>query len=314
MKYSFVIIAYNEEPGIQTCIKFILAQQRLGEDYEILVVDDGSKDNTAGKVGELSKENNRIKLVGDGQNHGRGYGRKKGVENAGGEYIIMIDADITLPRHWLVTCLDYIKDYDVVGGTAVPDGDVAYVHGLLGLKPKVAQHTTTITGSNGMFRRAVFDSISFDKHLREGEDVDFNHKFFAKGFRGMNIHDLLVEHQESKSFITSVKWLFQSGIGATRQLLCFREVRMPDLAAGGFVGVVSMAAVAMVCLNLSWLLALLLIVGYVSAGSLAHLYGKFELLKTPLKSCLAIAVNDVLMTSYYFGRLFGFIKFFKKVE
>ena len=46
---------------------------------------------------------------------------------------------------------------------------------------------------------------------------------------------LLVEHIENKTFPDSLRWLFTTGKGATRQLLTYRQIRVPDLATGAFV-------------------------------------------------------------------------------
>ena len=172
MKYSFVVIAFNEQENIVACIESILALQELGKSFEILIMDDGSKDRTTELVKTLSETEGRIKLITDGRNHGRGYGRWRGVRSSTGEYVVMVDADVILPKDWLANCLKHIKDYDIVGGVAVPDGDVAYVYRRFQLQPKVVVGSTTITGNNGLYKRAVFAKLNFDKNLRDGEDVD----------------------------------------------------------------------------------------------------------------------------------------------
>jgi glycosyltransferase involved in cell wall biosynthesis len=304
MKYSFVIIAYNEEHNIATCIESILAQKQLGASYEIIVVDDGSHDKTTNIVKTLSKKNKNIKLVSDGHNHGRGYSRDRGVKASTGDFIIMVDADIILPKDWLSVCLKNIKGNDVVGGIAVPDGDVAYVYNLFKLKPKVAMGSTSITGNNGFYKRAVFSKVSFDKNLREGEDVDFNHRSLAAGFMSSSIPDLTVEHQEHKSFLRSMHWLYQSGIGATRQLFRFKEIRLPDLAFAATIATVIFALIVLLLTGngLGFILPLLCVLG----ASFMHLRGKFWMPPTKAPAVLgALIVNTILIICYYIGRLVG---------
>lgn len=304
MKYSFVLIAYNEEENVISCIESILAQDKLGSSYEIIVVDDGSRDKTAELVKELAQKNESIKLVSDGKNHGRGFGRFKGVENSTGEFVIMVDADIVLPKNWLTTCLKHIKSQDVVGGIAVPDGDVAYIYRKFNLKPKTVMGSTTITGNNGMYKREVFSKVTFDKSLREGEDVDFNHRAEAAGFSAFCIPGLTVEHQESKSFPRSMQWLYQSGVGATRQLIRFREVRLPDLAFAVTL-LTTLGAIVLTTITKTgiWFAAPML--GLLSA-SFMHIRGKFDLpLTNSLQSVGAITTDALLIFCYYVGRTVG---------
>jgi glycosyltransferase involved in cell wall biosynthesis len=54
VKYSFIVIAYNEEANISSCIESIIAQDNLGNSYEILVIDDGSTDSTSEVIKKLN--------------------------------------------------------------------------------------------------------------------------------------------------------------------------------------------------------------------------------------------------------------------
>lgn len=304
MKYSFILIAYNEEHHIIASIESILKQKGLGNDYEVIVVDDGSRDKTAELVHEFSKQNTHVRLVGDGKNHGRGYGRYTGVRSASGTFIAMVDADILLPEVWLTTCLRHIQDYDVVGGIAVPDGDVAFVYRQFRLLPKTAMGSTTITGNNGLYKAAIFSKVTFDKHLREGEDVDFNHRAVAAGLKEYCIPGLTVEHQETKSFGRAMLWLYQSGMGATRQLVRFGEIRLPDIAffaeASSLLGAMFLTLFTS---NPAWLVVPLL--GLLGASAM-HMNGKFYLTRGNVLHNLAAVMTDaVFIACYYAGRITG---------
>lgn len=226
---SFLIIAYNEECTIRRCLDSILAQNNL-DDYEIIIVDDGSKDQTAKIVQEYADKNSAIFLHRMAINQGRGAARAASIKLAQGRYFAFVDADIALPPHWLSTCLEYMTEYDAVGGIAVPDGDVNYVYGLCNLKPKVANPTTIVSGSNGFYKRDIFKAISFKEDLRDGEDVVFNKMMVSNGFKIHRIRSLVVEHKEARGFFEAMKWLYQTGCGATRQFKQFKELRLPDVA------------------------------------------------------------------------------------
>lgn len=303
MKYSFILIAYNEADNVIACIQSIMAQQNLGDDYEIIVVDDGSKDTTAQLVQDFSQLQPRVKLVSDGKNHGRGYGRYRGVEVSTGEYVIMVDTDIILPTNWLATTLPYLQEYDVAGGIAVPDGDVAYIYRRFGLRPKTVMGSTTITGNNGIYKRQVFSKVNFDPKLREGEDVDFNHHLSQTGYKAICVPGLTVEHQEHKSFPRSMQWLFQSGIGATRQLIRFKEIRLPDIAFA-LTFVTFLGAIILTIALGFWIAFIVPLLGIFGA-SLLHLNGKFYLAEKPLPAIGALLTNSLLIGCYYVGRIVG---------
>ena len=227
---SFVVIAYNEAANIARTLAGIADLEELGE-HEIIVVNDGSRDDTGQIVSEISRLNPRLRLIELGQNLGRGWARSTGIAAARGSLIAMVDADIVLPANWFTRARAALSNYDAVGGIAVPDGDVAYVCRRFGLIPRVVSGTTTVTGNNGLYRRAVFDMIDFDPALREGEDVALNHAMDRQGFSSATVPGLLVRHEENKTLGTSLRWLFDSGKGATRQLLTYHEMRQPDVVA-----------------------------------------------------------------------------------
>jgi glycosyltransferase involved in cell wall biosynthesis len=310
MKYSFVVIAYNEEENIATCIQSILKQKGLGNSYEIIVVDDGSHDKTRVLVKQLSQSNKKVILKGDGLNHGRGYSRNLGIKFATGDVIAMVDGDIILPKDWLIKCISYLASHSVVGGIAVPDGDVTYLYRKFHFRPKIVQGSTTITGNNGCYKREVFSWINFNKTLREGEDVDFNHRLVATGASSLCIPNLTVEHQEHKSFSHSILWLYQSGVGATRQLIRFREFRNPDLAF--LITMIALIfAVVLLGVTGSWI-GFIVPVFFVILTSFMHMHSKFQL---PFHKFLfvvtAILVDALLISSYYIGRLVGFIVYLR---
>ncbi|MEG0021461.1 MAG: glycosyltransferase family A protein [Bacilli bacterium] len=92
MKYSFIIAMYNAELYIEDCIKSILNQTE--KNFEIIIVDDGSKDNSYNIVKKYL-DNNIVKCIRQ-TNKGCGGARNTAIENSKGEYIIIVDADDTV--------------------------------------------------------------------------------------------------------------------------------------------------------------------------------------------------------------------------
>lgn len=95
MKVSIVVAAYNVETYIERCIESLM--QQTFENIEIIVVNDGSTDNTLDKIKSLSKLDNRI-LVINQENRGVMQARKSGYNIATGEYILFVDGDDWLKK------------------------------------------------------------------------------------------------------------------------------------------------------------------------------------------------------------------------
>ena len=87
---SIVIPVYNMGNKIKTCAKSIMNQTY--KNIEIILIDDGSRDNSLQQCIELSQEDNRIKVI-HTENRGSGPARNEGIQNASGKYVYFPDAD-----------------------------------------------------------------------------------------------------------------------------------------------------------------------------------------------------------------------------
>lgn len=308
---SFVVIAYNEAGNIARTLASIDALEGLGR-YEVVVVDDGSRDKTAQVISEISYRNSNVRLVRLLLNQGRGYARSKGIAEARGTFIATVDADIILPPDWLVRARAAIHDHDAVGGTAIPDGDVAYIYRRFRLTPRFVGHTTAVTGSNALYRREVFELVSFDPSLREGEDVALNYSIKAGGLSFATVPGLLARHEESKTFCESLVWLFESGIGATRQLIIYRQIRQPDVVFG--VLFVALTAGLGIAARGHRLAGAALPAAFVLVASTQHVRSRFEIPGSHWRKAIpAVVADSAMLTAYFAGRLVG-LKAIRRIQ
>ncbi len=95
---SVIIPAYNAEKTLEKCLHSVQAQSY--ENYEVIVVDNGSSDGTRKIVESIGEKDKRIQYVFEPQ-RGRGIARNRGIKNASGEIIAMTDADCVVPFFWL---------------------------------------------------------------------------------------------------------------------------------------------------------------------------------------------------------------------
>ena len=95
---SLIIPAYNEEKRIEKTLNvFYEYMKKTFEDFEIIVVDDGSKDKTFSILTEYEKSMPKLRALTYETNRGKGGAVKFGVENANGDYIFFTDADMPYP-------------------------------------------------------------------------------------------------------------------------------------------------------------------------------------------------------------------------
>jgi len=125
---SVIIPAYNEEGKVLITIKRVRdLLDGLGIDHEIIVVDDGSTDNTFKEATSEKFEN--VKVEGYRQNRGKGYAIKYGVSFVTKSLVTFIDADMELDPAQIRILLKYMKDFDadiVVGSKRHPLSTIEY--------------------------------------------------------------------------------------------------------------------------------------------------------------------------------------------
>jgi dolichyl-phosphate beta-glucosyltransferase len=96
--YSIIIPAYNESARIRATLDRVLAYCReRGWDAEIIIVNDGSRDNTIEIVQEYAAANSRLRLLENPGNRGKGYSVRNGMLHARGEMLLFSDADLSSP-------------------------------------------------------------------------------------------------------------------------------------------------------------------------------------------------------------------------
>src|SRR5262249_52805374 len=95
---SVIIPAYNEEKRLPLTLEAVLAYlTALGEPFEVLIVDDGSKDGTAQVVENFAKVRSEVRLVSYQLNRGKGHAVRTGILAARGKLLLIDDADGSSP-------------------------------------------------------------------------------------------------------------------------------------------------------------------------------------------------------------------------
>ena len=97
----------------------------IGHEFELIVVDDGSTDDTAAIVRDLSLTEPRIRLIANKVNMGKGYSVRRGILEAVGDIVLFSDADLSTPIEEYGKMLDYLSEYDLVmASRSLPESNV----------------------------------------------------------------------------------------------------------------------------------------------------------------------------------------------
>ena len=174
---SVVIPLYNKEKTIEQSLRSVLQQK--GCEFEVVVVDDGSTDNSVEQVKKIN--DTRIKLF-DKENGGPSSARNMGADKAQGEWIVFLDADDELLPNALRTFSDAILSYpdvdifDAPKFILVGDSKTLAFHPLQGYvkNPFKECFFNRILPGNGstVFRRNFFLAYPYDERIRRFEDAE----------------------------------------------------------------------------------------------------------------------------------------------
>ncbi len=129
-KISIVVPCYNEEKGVQAFNEIMRVADMLPEAvFEVLFVNDGSKDNTLLELRHLAAEDSRIRYVSFSRNFGKEAAIFAGLENATGDCCVIIDADLQHPPVKIIDMYrKWEEGYEVVEGIKADRGDESKLH------------------------------------------------------------------------------------------------------------------------------------------------------------------------------------------
>lgn len=197
---SVIVPTFNRSPYLQTALHSVFAQTLT--DFELIVVDDGSTDETATLLDAIRDP--RLRVVRHETNRGIATARNSGLAAASGKYIAWLDSDDTCRRGRLAAQARFLATHDdiaLVGGCAgkidgegrrrrgvrIPPFDPTHVRCWLLFKSAFQQ-------SSVMGRAAILKDVPYDPAFRVCEDIDVFARL-AGGHRMANIPAVLVDRR-----------------------------------------------------------------------------------------------------------------------
>ncbi len=194
-RVSVIIPTFNRVAKLVAAIESVEHNEFPETDYEIIVVDDCSTDQTTQEVKRLQYRNRNIQYVRNSVNRGPAYTRNQGIQRACGDYILFTDDDCIVPCDWIQYYVDFMDRHVEVacaGGTLEPpcENMIAKIERLkntiLGTnapQEKIGgQEIPTGFTNNVVFRAPVLKRVGgFDENYRmpAGEDIELKNRIAA---------------------------------------------------------------------------------------------------------------------------------------
>lgn len=196
IKLSVVIPVYNSDRYINDTLNSVLTQDY--KDIEVIVVNDGSTDNSKAILDQWKKQDNRLRVISQ-DNTGVSTARFKGIEIASGDYITFVDSDDLVSKNMYTALMEYVENgnYDIVHcgfEMFFTDQRLKQFYGTGAIKIQ-DQHTGVkdlIEGKfvepgvwNKIYKKSLFKNLKIDLSIKYNEDLLMNFYLFSKAEKSL---------------------------------------------------------------------------------------------------------------------------------
>lgn len=225
---TVVIPTYNRAEMLKRCIQSLCLQDYPREKFKVLIIDDGSDDETKIIYHSFLEKLNIDYIY---QKHqGTGAARRLGIERAKTDLVAFIDDDCIASKSWLrqMTSRELGREVAAIGGLMKINNPKnifeCFVNQNLFGNGQNWQPTSFdppfITTGNSIFRRSLAKKIgNFDRSLVVGEDLDIGWRLYFEGYKFRYEPKAIVYHEAPKSFKDHLKKNFSYGRANARVTL-----------------------------------------------------------------------------------------------
>ena len=221
MKYSIIVPVYNRPDEVDELLQSLCEQ--TVKDFEVIIVEDGSikpcKDVCNKYAGILSLHYYAK------ENSGPGQSRNYGAERANGEYVIILDSDVVLPKGYLQAVDNALtSEIAAFGGPDAAHPDFTPVQKAISYSMTSFFTTGGIRGGkakldkfyprsfNMGIRRDVYQQLGGFTKMRFGEDIDFSYRIVEAGYQPRLFPEAWVWHKRRTDFRKFFRQVYNSGI------------------------------------------------------------------------------------------------------
>ena len=221
MKYSIIVPVFNRPDEVDELLESLCHQEV--KDFEVIIVEDGSKKpckDVCDKYAGILDLHYYFK-----ENSGPGQSRNYGAERANGEWLIVLDSDVVLPKDYLRNVESGMRNEDAFGGPDASHPSFTPIQKAISYSMTSFFTTGGIRGGKGKkldkffprsynmgIRREVYQELGGFTKMRFGEDIDFSYRIIEAGYKTALIPEAWVWHKRRTDFRKFFRQVYNSGI------------------------------------------------------------------------------------------------------
>ena len=221
MKYSIIVPVFNRPDEVDELLESLCHQDV--KDFEVIIVEDGSEKpckDVCDKYANILDLHYYFK-----ENSGPGQSRNYGAERANGEWLIVLDSDVVLPKYYLRNVENGMRNEDAFGGPDASHPSFTPIQKAISYSMTSFFTTGGIRGGKGKkldkffprsynmgIRREVYQELGGFTKMRFGEDIDFSYRIIEAGYKTALIPEAWVWHKRRTDFRKFFRQVYNSGI------------------------------------------------------------------------------------------------------
>jgi GT2 family glycosyltransferase len=227
MKFSIILATYNRRDDLLTLLRSLAEQIFDHSAMEVVIVDDGSQDDTKESVGAIRSELPYAVIYHRQENSGPGVARTRGMELATGDMFLFIDTDCTVSPGYLSGIIDEYRrePFDAFGGPDTAGTSFSAWDKAVSFTLTSFLTTGGLRGSSGTklaryyprsfnmgLKRGVFEKIGgFGSIFQYGEDIEYSHRILKSGAKVRFLPEAVVYHKRRSSARAFAKQVWRMG-------------------------------------------------------------------------------------------------------
>ncbi len=208
---SAIVTVYNKQDTIAKTLESLLSQS--AEFKEIIIVDDGSTDNSGGIVKEFADKYKNIKYIFQ-NNQGVAKSLNAGLRMTNTNFVAVLDGDVSFDKDWMQKLMPYFENEEIVAVSgltktmnpknlwaALAGYNVEYRQSKI--KSELVDH---LSSTNVIFRKSILDKVGFfDPEFRYGQDNEMSYRILMAGYKLILSKKAFCLHFWPESFMGFIK-------------------------------------------------------------------------------------------------------------
>lgn len=208
---SVVICTYNRARLLERVLRSLTKQSLSPDEFEVVVVDDGSSDDTCEVCGAMLEELPNLRYVSTGANGGLSKARNVGVGEARGDYILFTDDDCIAEDRWVERMRDALASCEIAAGS-VASPTKSYLklcHNISEFHPFMPGRREGlkefIAGANMGFRRSALEKLrGFGEGTDPVDDMELILRARTRGYGIYYVPEAVVTHDPERTTLSSI--------------------------------------------------------------------------------------------------------------